>query len=380
MRALPWVAFVAGIVIVAISWRSIIYTLVVPRRSQTRYPFIIFRYLRKLLDVVVRRLDSYEARDGWLALAGPLGFLTFLVGWLVLFLVAFALMLLPFTHAGFGRAMLESGSSLFTLGIAARGAGGSIAIYFLAAATGLGVVALLIGYLPTLYGAFNRRETMVTTLQSRAGAPAWGPEILARHQLVSLMPALPDLYVDWEHWAADVAESHTNYPILIAFRSPHPLRSWVIGLLAVMDAAALHLALCPDSAPPQARLCLRMGFVCLREIADTVGISYDPDPDPGDPIRLTFEEYESGLERLAQTGFEMERAPEEAWEHFRGWRVNYEAIAYELADRVVAPPGPWTGSRTGFPDVALIPQRPVDRKPGDPKQDQPKSLRKEWRA
>ena len=50
----------------------------------------------------------------------------------------------------------------------------------LAAASGLFVIAAQIGYLPTLYGAFNRRETEVTLLGSRAGTPPWGPELLAR--------------------------------------------------------------------------------------------------------------------------------------------------------------------------------------------------------
>jgi hypothetical protein len=76
----------------------------------------------------------------------------------------------------------------------------------------------------------------------------------------------------------------------------------------------------------------------------------------------------------------MERTPQEAWKHFRGWRVNYEAIAYELADRVVAVPGPWSGQRSAFPDVAFIPRRPVDRKPDDPQVDQPKMKQEEWKA
>ena len=39
----------------------------------------------------------------------------------------------------------------------------------------------------------------------------------------------------------------------------------------------------------------------------------------------------------------MEQSPEEAWRHFRGWRVNPEAAAYLLADRLVAVP--WSGER-----------------------------------
>lgn len=84
-----------------------------------------------------------------------------------------------------------------------------------------------------LLQGYDRKDAL---LEGRAGAPACGPEILARHQMTGLTGALPAFYERWEEWAADVAESHTNYPVLIHFCSPHPLRSWVVGLLAVRGA------------------------------------------------------------------------------------------------------------------------------------------------
>jgi hypothetical protein len=170
----------------------------------------------------------------------------------------------------------------------------------------------------------------------------------------------------WEEWFADVTESHSTYPVLLFFRSPHPLRSWLTGLLAVLDSAALYLALSPEAAPSEARLCLRMGFTGLRTLASVVYISYDEDPRPDAPIHLTYEEYMRGVERLQQIGFPMERTPEEAWPDFRGWRVNYEAIALELADRVVATPGPWAGSRRALHLGTIPTKRPVDRTPQEP--------------
>jgi hypothetical protein len=60
----------------------------------------------------------------------------------------------------------------------------------------------------------------------------------------------------WERWAADVAESHTTYTQPVRFRSPKALSSWVTALLAVLDSAALFLALSPGAAPViPARLC-----------------------------------------------------------------------------------------------------------------------------
>ena len=127
------------------------------------------------------------------------------------------------------------------------------AIVFLAGAGGLARVALLIAYLPVLYAAFNRRETLVTMLEALAGAPPWGPELLARQALIGDVAYLPRLYERWTEWAADISESHTNYRTLIYFRSPDPTVSWLLSLIAVLDAAALHQSLCPAAAPAEAR-------------------------------------------------------------------------------------------------------------------------------
>ena len=148
-----------------------------------------------------------------------------------------------------------------------------------AALIGLVTVTLQIAYLPTLYSAFNRRETDVALLNARAGVPSWGPELLARTHYAlgsgaSTIDTLPDLYDQWERWAADIAESHTTYLPLVRFRSPRPLSSWVTALLAVLDSAAMYLALSPEAAPTvAARLCLRGGFQCFTEVARAMGLT-----------------------------------------------------------------------------------------------------------
>lgn len=368
MSVVRWIGLATGVVLVFTTGSSVIRTLIVPRGLQSALPGQIARFSGRFFLFVARRFDSYEERDKVLAFQAPSYLLLLLTTWMVLFLTGFALILWPFVGS-LPQALLESGSSLFTLGFASTHEVGPTLVHFLSAITGLVVVALLVGYLPTLYSSFNRRETMVTMLQSRAGAPAWGPEILFRYQNVGLVEQLPALYVDWERWAADVSESHTNYPMLIYFRSPHPLRSWILGLLAVMDSAALYLALAPERAPTEARLCLRMGFLCLRDIANFLQIGFDPDPLPTDPIALTYEEFEAGIARSVETGFPIERSVEEAWPHFRGWRVNYEEVAYAIANIVSAPPGPWSGPRDNLPGMEIIPQRPADRRPDDTRAD-----------
>lgn len=365
MRALEWLAFAVGLAIVSVTALSAAKMLVVPRAKRSGVSWPVERATWRFIQMIARRLGSYERIDSFLAGAGAAKLAALAACWLALFWVGYALMLLPFVDRTLADALRESGSSMLTLGFASSDSAGATAVDFLASLSGFGLITLFIAYLPTLYSAFSRRETLVTTLDSRGGSPPWGPEILARHQLVEIVDDLADFYDEWEAWAADIAESHSNYPILISFRSPLPERSWLIGLLAVCDAAAMHLALCPSSAPSQARLCVRMGFVCFRTLADTVGISYDPDPRPDDPIELTYDDFLAAVEHLDRAGFAAERPPEEAWPHFKGWRVNYEKIAYAMADHIVAPPTAWSGPRSILGEPAYYPERPAHRDPED---------------
>ncbi len=266
------------------------------------------------------------------------------------------------THS-LASSLAQAAGALFTVGTINLSGGPTRPSTSPAGATWVVIVALQIAYLPALYQAFNRRESLVAMLESRAGVPAWGPEVLARHQLVGIIDTLPDFYSSWEEWSADLAESHTTYPVMLLFRSPQPWFSWLVGLLAVLDGAAMHLALAPTTASSQSRLCLRMGFTALNRIAGVLRWEVDPDPSPEGPIALTFEEFEEAVEMLIHVGFPIERTAQEAWADFQGWRVNYETVAYRLCDRLTAPPAPWSGTRHHLRSGPVAPRRPPQRAP-----------------
>lgn len=358
------VGLLLGLVVAVGTLWSVFTTLVVPRTTSSRLVRAVFRHLGRAVALVVRRVPRYEAKDRLMSLVGPGGMMLMFVVWLAGLVVGFGLMVWWSGRASLGGAFLVAGSSVFTLGILTFPHRGSQALEVSAAGTGFLVVALEIAYLPALYSAFATRESEVTLLGSRAGVPAWGPEILARHHWFRSTSELSDLYRAWERWAAAVAESHTNYPSLMWFRSPDPWRSWLTAFTAMLDAAALHDAINPGAAPRQARLWLRMGAQALRSLAGAVRIEFDPDPRPTTPLRLTYEEYLKGVERLVQVDFPFERTPEEAWRHFTGWRVNYESIVDALTAVVMAPPAPWTLDR---PRLGKVPfPRLLDRTPDDP--------------
>jgi len=356
------VVLLAGVTILVLNAAGVIVVLIVPRTvsGPARIPLKTVRWAFSAVSSLFR---NYTAKDRILALSEPVAMMVLLASWLAITVFGFTLVDWGLGTSPLDQAFTQSGSSVFTLGFVQGHGAGSRAVDFIAAASGLVLVALQIAYLPTLYSSYNRRETMVTLLQSRAGAPAWGPELLIRHQLVGLFDNLASLFGEWERWAADVAESHCSYPSLLFLRSPRAQNSWIVSLIAVMDAAAICLALDPEGAPVEARLVLRMGFTCLQDLAQITRTPYDPDPDPDDEIALPRSEFDAACARLAEIGYPGSRSVEEAWPHFRGWRVNYETIAYALASLVNAPPARWTGPRRMFPAETLEPDRPTDRTP-----------------
>ena len=362
--AIRVVAAVIGAFIVLGTGWSVLGTLVVPRRIRSRIPRVVFIVNRSVFRYFADKTSSYGRRDRILAVQAPVQLIAQVVAWLALYLVGFGLLMWPLVGNGeLGRAMEQAGSALCTLGYLAPTTRGVAALDPLAALAGLGTVALQIGYLPTLYAAFNRREALITMLDSRAGVPSWGPELLARTHYglgsgVSAVSELPELFEAWEQWSADVSESHTTYVPLIWFRSPRPLSSWVTAQLAVLDAAALYLALLPDARGLiQARLCLRGGFNCLGNIARALRMPIPEDADPSDGISLSYEDFLEAIERLRRVDFPVERPVEDAWADFLGWRVNYEAAAYALAWETDAPPALWSGPRRNEIET-IAPLRP----------------------
>jgi hypothetical protein len=357
-----WLGFAVGIVVVMVTLSSVVGTLVVPRAINSRISRAVDRCLDVAFLLLVRAVRSFERRDRILAWQSPLSLLIRLAVWLGLLVVGFALLLLPSLNGHLGQAFSDAGSSMFTLGYAAPVGTGSTTLEYLAAFTGLVVIGLQVGYLPTLYAAFNRRETEVSLLGSRSGVPAWGPEILARTrwgiEAGDTRPVLEALFASWERWAAEVAESHTTYFTLARLRSPRPLSHWLTSLIAVMDAAALHLALAPSHEPKlEARLALRMGFVALEQITRTMLRSAPDEPDPDAPISVSYDDFRSATTMLRELGYPIERSDEEAWPHFRGWRANYDAAALLLAKQLDAPPALWTGTRR-WPSTPIPPGRP----------------------
>jgi hypothetical protein len=362
------VAAVIGGLLVFTSAFSVIGTLIVSRSVSSRLTRWVDRTVDWAYQLAVHHVTEYRKRDLMLATQAAAILVAQLATWLLVAYVGFALLLWPWAARGVVSAFVDAGSSLFTLGFAVPSGAVPAVIVFLAAAVGLVILTLQIAYLPTLYAAFNRRETEVALLNARGGVPAWGPELLARTHYalgsgMSTLDTMPELYGQWERWAADVAESHTTYLQLVRFRSPGALSSWVTSLLSVLDSASLFLALSPTAAPViPARLCLRSGFQCVNRIARAMGFDIPDEPDSAAGISLTYEEFLDAVARMREVDFPIERDPEQAWPDFVGWRVNYEQAAYAVAAAVYAVPALWSGPRR-HPARPIPPLRPGAGRP-----------------
>jgi hypothetical protein len=366
--AARYVAAVVGLLLVATSAGSVIGTLIVPRSVANWLTNWVDKVVDQAFLLATRPIKGFKRRDRVLATQAATLLLCQLIAWLGLFFIGFSLMFWPLVHAGITTAFGTAGPAMFEIGSSrARGAAAET-ILDIASLTGIVTVTLQIAYLPTLYSAFNRRETEIALLSSRAGVPSWGPELLARTHYalgtgVSTLDTLPELYDSWERWAADVAESHTTYLPLVRFRSPRPLSSWVTALLAVLDSAALFLALSPDAAPViPARQCLRGGFVCFNDVATAMGFAIPSEPDVSAGTSISYEEFLDAIARMRKVDFPIERTPEEAWPDFVGWRVNYERAAYAIASALDAVPAMWSGPRR-HPDPVIPPIRPGAGRP-----------------
>jgi hypothetical protein len=337
---------VLGVLVVVIVVDAAVRTFVLPRGVTVTLTRIVSRGSRVLFDVVVRRANTYRQRDRIMALYAPFTLVLSPVVSLAGIFGAFVLLHWSVEAVSWGEAVRLSGSALFTLGFDTPRRLGPLFLSFFEAAVGLGLLAMLISYLPTIYGSFSRREIAVSQLAVRAGTPPSAVEMIIRAHRTGFTDRLDPLWQTWELWFVEIEETHTSIGILSFFRSPHPNRSWVTASGAVLDAASLRLAVLDTPWTPDAATCIRAGYLALREISDLFGIPYDPDPAPDDPISVTKSEFIEVYERFVEAGVPVKLDREQAWRDFAGWRVNYDTVLLTLAGLVMAPYAPWSSDRS----------------------------------
>ncbi|HXJ63724.1 MAG TPA: ion channel [Actinomycetota bacterium] len=353
MKVVQWIALPAGILLVVFTLLDVFSTIVVPRSSSRR-----FRLTRVLFTSFWRpwrwfglRAKTRESRERILAVAAP-GFLFVLLAvWAFLVMVGYALILWSpaFVNGVHGQGdgsfltcLYLSGTSLFTIGfgdVVATGA--TRAIVIAEGATGLGLVAVVIAYLPVLYASFNRREVGIMLLDARAGSPPSGPELLRHAAAAHDKAGLSGLFADWERWAADILETHLSYPLLAFFRSPHDNTSWVTALGSVLDAATLILSAMDKEPLPAAQTFYRTGVHAVEDLFFYFRV------EERRPM-IERSEFEDVLRDFKDLGIPV-RPPDESWERFQEMRKAYGGRLDALALLLASPPAQWIGDRSTLP-------------------------------
>ena len=342
MTVVRVIAFVVGLVLVLGTFGSAVRTMVVPRGMPTVIVRVVFASLRHLFRAVAGRADDYRGRDRVMALYAPLGLIVLPMAWLTVMAFGYTLVYWGLDDSSIRDALRLSGSSLLTLGFAAPSHMPQLVLSLTEAGAGIGLLALLINYLPSIYTTFARRETAVALLETRAGSPPSGPDLIIRYHRIGWPGGFDKVWTDWQQWFAEVEESHTSMPALAHFRSPQPEHSWVTAAGAVLDGAALVVSTVDGDRDPEAQLLVRSGYVSLRRLATYFDIPFDPDPRPDDPISVTREEYDAAYERMDEAGVPLRADRDQAWRDFAGWRVNYDTVLIGLARYTDAPPAPWS--------------------------------------
>jgi hypothetical protein len=352
---------IAGAAIVLSTLRSAIRTFVLPRGVSDPTARFVFLAVRLVFDARARRSVTYERRDQLMALFAPVALALLTVSWLFLVIAGYTGIYWSLDVRPVGHAFLLSGSSLFTLGFVTPAHESMAVLIFTEAGIGLLLAALLISYLPVIYGAWARRELMVATLEVRAGSPPSSPELIQRYHRIQGLPATDELWPRWEEWFLDIEESHTSLSALVFFRSPQPDRSWVNAAGVILDSAAMITAVVDVPPNPRRELCLRAGYICLRRVAAFLGLPYDPDPAPDASISVTRSEFDEARAALIRSGVPLKPDADKAWRDFAGWRVNYDEVLVRLAGYTMAPYAPWISDRSAYryrhPALAFLGRR-----------------------
>lgn len=353
------VAFALGLFLLALVYWDLFETVVVPR--PTPGWFRIGRYLVRGSWRGLRALrDGRPGRsyDRVLGLFAPAATVALLGAWLVTLIVGNGLIFYALrdelrpADLDLGGTLYFAATSVLTLGfgeIVAVGAPARIVVTT-AAVSGLGAVALVVTFLFSLYGSYQRREVEVVALQAAAGAPPSAVALLETYAHLGLVDRLPELFLDWERWGVEVLDSHVAYPLLGYFRSSHDNLSWISALGTVLDAASLVLTTITGVPRGEAKLAKRVGTHLVEDI-------YNLGFRAGEPTALDRSEFDAACTRLEEAGYTLEPR-DEAWARFEAARATYAPRLEAMATYWATPAAQWLGDPMALRSPVHEPEDP----------------------
>jgi hypothetical protein len=340
-------AVVAGLVLVAALLWETFETIVLPRKVARRFRFarLYYRFSWRPWATVARSLPV-RRREKFLGYFGPLSLLFLFGYWAGGVVAGYGLLEWGIGLAPAGgqsstvlHALYYSGATFFTLGSGdvIPASHWAKLVTVAEAGTGLGFLALVIGYMPVIYQAFSRREVAVSLLDARAGSPPTAGELLRRHADADGQEALRQLLHEWERWSAEILESHLSYPVLAYYRSQHSNESWLSALAAILDTSAIVRVGLEGACQRQAKLT----FAIARHAAVDLAQVFMTPPRVPASDRLPAERFDDLARYLETAGLRL-RHPETAAHRLAGMRRLYEPYILALSQYLHLPLPPWT--------------------------------------
>ncbi|MBC8141052.1 MAG: two pore domain potassium channel family protein [Armatimonadetes bacterium] len=318
-------------------------TLVLPRRIDRplRGTHFFFQSLWYLWRVASRRMPG-EGRDNFLSLFGPLSLLLLFVVWALGMVLAFAGIVwslripihAPEATPGFGTYLYLSATTFITLGygdVSPLTNAGRV-LCDIEAGVGFGFLAIIVAYLPVLYGAFSKREVLIALLDARASSPPSAGALLQRYagcMSCGDVTDLPEFLRDWEKWCAELLESHLSYPVLMFYRSQHERQSWLSALTTLLDTCAFIIASMPQAPVWQARLT----FAMARHAAIDLTLVFEEKPPAPTYDRLPPEDL-AKLQQLIRDAGTPFSEQDEAVARLNELRALYEPYVLFLGERL----------------------------------------------
>jgi hypothetical protein len=337
----------AGVVLLALVLWDIFETIVVPRPTPSR-----IRLSRPLVRIAWRgwraiglRFKTGLALDGFLGFFAPGAAVLLLAMWLLVLILGYGLILFALrgelqpATATFGETLYYAGTSVLTLGYGDFVATGTLSriASITAGASGLALVALVITFLFSLFGSYQRREVLIVRLAARAKSPPSAATLLETYARLEIVDQLPALFAEWEAWTAEVLDTHVAYPLLAFFRSSHDNVSWISALGAVLDTAALVLTTIKGVPRAQAEITKRVGAHLVEDMTNNFGLT-------GDGSSVARDEFQHVYRRLERAGYELE-PEEDAWRRFERGRGSYAGRLEALATYWATPATLWDGPK-----------------------------------
>jgi Ion channel len=343
------IGLICGVLIIATILWDTFETMILPRRVNRRLRLTNLFYALAWIPTswLASRITKARRRETFLGLFGPLSLLLLLGLWAAGLVFGFSLLLwstnsplnLTAYETSFSRYLYLSGVTFFTLGFGDLTPTSSFGRFLsvFEAANGFGLLAICISYLPVLYQSFSRREASISLLDARAGSPSSAVELLRRHRAEDTFDDLNRLLTEWEHWSADLLESHLSYPVLCYFRSQHDNQSWLRALTTILDTCALVMVGVKDAPVWQARMTFAMARHALVDIAQVMRTA----PKSAKVYRdFTPAEFKRLTAKLAENRIFLP-SDEDTEKRLAELREMYEPYARALSDWLLMPLPPW---------------------------------------